>query len=193
MCARLKVCGGNQQTMTYCLFGLPNTVFFDLLKSSPGEVDFAVSTYRREQKKGKFVCRNCLKQGSVWKGNLFVKRRSIKIFKTVVPNWGSKGPNGFTDIFLGFMTFVCKRWKENSEIPNYQPWWSSLQKTTNRAQIWNPGYRATQIWLMWTTTCLFISSKVWKLQLSCLWQRFLHKKTIVRHFDCYATMSICYF
>jgi len=25
--------------------------------------------------------------------------------------------------------------KQNTEIPNYSPWWSSLQNTTNRASL----------------------------------------------------------
>jgi len=29
----------------------------------------------------------------------------------------------------------AKYLSQNSEIPTYPPWWSSLQKTTNRAQL----------------------------------------------------------
>jgi len=30
--------------------------------------------------------------------------------------------------------FICAGWKQNSEMPNCVPWWSSLQKT-NCAQL----------------------------------------------------------
>ena len=38
-------------------------------------------------------------------------------------------PRGLQKDFAVSMAFICTRWKQNSKVPNYVPWWSSLQKT----------------------------------------------------------------
>jgi len=42
------------------------------------------------------------------------------------------------------MTYVRVRLKQNSEIPDYSPWWSSLEKTTYRTESINSGFGATR-------------------------------------------------
>jgi len=82
--------------------------------------------------------------------------------KPVSPN---RGPP--TD-FQGSTTFVCIRWKQNSEIPNYRRGGPvcKRQRIERNSRIQATGQH--KIWLMWTTTCLFILSKISKIQLSRL-------------------------
>jgi len=42
---------------------------------------------------------------------------------------------------LESIVFVSIR-KQNREIPNYSPWWTSFQKTTDQTHLQNPGYRS---------------------------------------------------
>ena len=67
----------------------------------------------------------------------------MQYFPTGVP-WTHRGP---IDSFLGVhdLCMYKMKWQQFSEIRNYPPWcWCTWEKTTNRAEFQDPGFRATQ-------------------------------------------------
>jgi len=93
--------------------------------------------------------------------------------------------------FVCISSFVCVRLKQNSEIAATRPGGLVCKDKDSSATTRIQTAGQHKIWLIWPTTCSLTLWKVYKLQLSRPEQRFLHTLPFLRHFDCYAAMSVC--